>query len=294
MSGDPGTASIAVLASLIRADERRLLAALENRGVRCEQVDCRTLWSTAGGPAGGAARRWRGVLNREIGQVRAAYAARMLEAADVPVLNSAAATEICGDKWRTSLALAAAGLPTPRTALGLTPEAALAALEEIGYPALVKPLVGSWGRMIATLRDRAMAEDLFEYVGALPGPQSHLVYVQELIRKPGRDIRAIVVGGEVLGAMYRIAEGTRTNVARGARTRRCQETAELTKLAVAAAGATGADIAAVDLIEDADGGLLVLEVNHRAEFSGFQAAMGDRTDVADRIACHLLEKAAQW
>lgn len=290
MSGDPGAAPIAVLASLIRPDERRLLAALEHRNVRYEQVDCRALWS----PAGGLARCWRGVLNREIGQVRAAYAARMLEAADVPVLNSAAATETCGDKWRTSLALAAAGLPAPRTALGLTPEAALAALEEIGYPALVKPLVGSWGRMIATLRDRAMAEDLFEYVSAQPGPQSHLVYVQELISKPGRDIRAIVVGGELLGAEYRIAAGTKTNVARGARVQQCPETAELTKLAVAAAAATGADIAAVDLIEDTDGKLLVLEVNHRAEFSGFQAALGDRVDVAGRIVDYLLERAAQW
>lgn len=290
MSGDPGVAPIAVLASLIRPDERRLLAALEQRGVRYEQVDSRALWS----PAGGLARRWRGVLNREIGQVRAAYAARMLEAADVPVLNSAAATEICGDKWRTSLALVAAGLPTPRTALGLTPEAALAALEEIGYPALVKPLVGSWGRMIATLRDRAMAEDVFEYISAQPGPQSHLVYVQELIPKPGRDIRAIVVGGELLGAEYRIAEGTRTNVARGARTQLCPETAELSKLAVAAAAATEADIAAVDLIEDTGGRLLVLEVNHRAEFSGFQAALGDRVDVAGRIVDYLLERAAQW
>ncbi len=290
MSRDPGAAPIAVLASLIRPDERRLLAALEHRGVRCEQLDCRTLWS----PAGGLARRWRGALNREIGQVRAAYAARMLEAADIPVLNSAAAIETCGDKWRTSLVLAAAGLPAPRTALGLTPEAALAALEEIGYPALIKPLVGSWGRMIATLRDRAMAEDLFEYVSAQPGPQSQLVYVQELIQKPGRDIRVIVVGGEVLGAMYRIAEGTRTNVALGARVQQCPETPELTKLAVAAAVATGADIAAVDLIEDTDGRLLVLEVNHRAEFSGFQAALGDRVDVAGRIVDHLLERAARW
>jgi [lysine-biosynthesis-protein LysW]---L-2-aminoadipate ligase len=290
VSGHPGAAPIAVLASLIRPDERRLLGALEHRGVRYEQVDCRALWSTAGGPAP----RWRGALNREIGLVRAAYAARALEAADVPVLNSAAAIEVCGDKWRTSLALAAAGLPAPRSALGLTPQAALGALEEIGYPALVKPLVGSWGRMIATLRDRGMAEDLFEYVSALPGPQSHLVYVQKLIPKPGRDIRAIVVGGELLGAEYRIAEATRTNVARGARAQRCPETAEITKLAAAAAAATGADIAAVDLIEDADGQLLVLEVNHRVEFSGFQAAMGDRIDVAGRIVGYLLARAAQW
>ncbi len=281
---------VALLASVVRADERRLLDALRQRGARHEQVDTRTLWAGPDGPPP----PWRCVLNREIGQVRAAYAARSLEALGVPVLNSAAATEVCGDKWRTSLALAAASLPAPRTALGLTPAAALAALAQIGYPAVVKPLVGSWGRLIAELRDEDMAASLFEYVAALPGPQSHIVYVQELIDKPGRDIRAIVVGGEVLGAVYREAAGLRTNVARGAHTRPCPQDAEIGKLAAAAAAATGADIAAVDLIEDADGRILVLEVNHRVEFSGFEAALGDRVDVAGAIADHLLDRAGSW
>lgn len=286
-------AGVAVLASGVRADERRLLDALDRHGASYCHVDTRELWDTAGGQFRPA---WRGVLNREIGQVRALCAARTLESSGVLVLNAAAAIATCGDKWQTSLALAAAGLPVPRTALGLTPAAALTALEEIGYPALVKPLTGSWGRLIAELRDRRMAEEVFEYISALPGPASHLVYVQELIAKPGRDIRAIVVGGELLGATYRIAAGTRTNVARGAVSRPCDETADIGKLAVAAAAATGADIAAVDLIEDGEGQLLVLEVNHRAEFSGFQAAMGDRIDVAGRIAGYFLARArvARW
>jgi [lysine-biosynthesis-protein LysW]--L-2-aminoadipate ligase len=274
-----GAPEIAVLGSALRADERKLLDALDRRHVSYTWLDTRELWSVAGGRPG----PWPCVINREIGQVRAAYAARVLEADGAVVLNDAAAIETCGDKWRTSLALTACGIPTPRTALGLTPQAALSALDEIGYPALIKPLVGSWGRLIAELRDAAMARDLFEYVAALPGPQSHIVYVQELIAKPGRDIRAIVLGGELLGASYRIAEGTRTNVARGARTEPCEQTSEVAKLAVAAAAAVGAEIAAVDLVEDTSGQLLVLEVNHRVEFAGFQAAMGDRMNVADRI-----------
>lgn len=298
---------IAVLASVVRADERRLLDALDRHGVSYQHVDTRELWDTADGRLSvrergepgtavptGRPRPWRAVLNREIGQARAACAARLLESLGALVLNSAAAIQTCGDKWQTSLALAAAGLPTPRTALGLTPAAALTALEEIGYPALVKPLTGSWGRLIAELRDRRMAEDVFEYIGALPGPASHMVYVQELIAKPGRDIRAIVVGGEVLGATYRVAAGTRTNVARGAVSQPCQETADISKLAVTAAAATGTDIAAVDLIENDEGQILVIEVNHRPEFSGFQAAMGDRVDVAGRIVGHFLARAAQW
>lgn len=278
---------IAVLASRIGADEKRLFDALDRRGVRFDHIDTREQWFLAGQRDPG----WSVVLNREIGQVRAAYAAYCLASAGVKVINSANATEVCGDKWRTTMALQAAGVPTPRTALGLTPKAALAALDSIGYPALIKPLVGSWGRMVVRLPDRAAAEGLFEYVAALSGPQSHLGYVQELIDKPGRDIRAIVVGCDLLGAVYRTGELWRTNVALGAQTLPCELSPEITKLSIDAAAAVGADIAGVDLIEDRDGRLLVLEVNHRVEFTGFQSALADRVDVAERIVEHLLEGA---
>ncbi|GAA0499186.1 RimK family alpha-L-glutamate ligase [Streptomyces olivaceiscleroticus] len=283
----PGDCNIAVLASRVGADEKRLFDAFDRRGVPFDHVDTRRQWFLAG-------RRdlpWQLALNREIGQVRAAYAARCLAAAGVEVVNSADATEVCGDKWRTTMALEAAGVPTPRTALGLTPEAALAALDSVGYPALIKPLVGSWGRLVVPLPDRASAEAVLEYAAALPGPQSHLGYVQELIEKPDRDIRVIVVGGQVLGAVYRTGESLRTNVALGGQTRPCEVTPEIDKLSLTAAATVGADIAGVDLIEDRDGRLLVLEVNHRVEFSGFQSALGDRVDVADHIVDHLLERA---
>lgn len=283
----PGDRAIAVLASRVGADEKRLFDAFDRRGVPFDHVDTRRQWFLAGQRG----LPWELALNREIGQVRAEYAARCLTAAGVEVVNSADATEVCGDKWRSTVALQAAGLPTPRTALGLTPRATLAALESVGYPALIKPLVGSWGRLVVHLPDRAGAESVLEYAAALPGPQSHLGYVQELVDKPGRDIRVVVVGGEVLGAVYRFGESLRTNVALGGQTRPCEATPEITKLSVDAAAAVGADLAGVDLIEDRDGRLLVLEVNHRVEFTGFQSALAGRVDVADRIVDHLLERA---
>lgn len=282
----PDARRIAVFASRVGADEKRLFDAFERRGVPFEHVDPRRQWF----PAGQRELPWSLALNREIGQARAVYAARCLAAAGVDVVNSVDATEVCGDKWLTTQALEAARVPTPRTALGLTPQAALAALDSIGYPAVIKPLVGSWGRLVVRLPDRAAAEGVFEYVGALPGPQSHLGYVQELIDKPGRDIRVIVVGGQVAGAIYRTGEALRTNVALGGRVLPCEATPEIEKLSLDAAAAVGADIAGVDLIEDRDGRLLVLEVNHRVEFSGFQSALGDRVGVADRILDHLLER----
>jgi [lysine-biosynthesis-protein LysW]--L-2-aminoadipate ligase len=230
------------------------------------------------------------VLNREIGHHRASYAATALEAMGSRVLNSSAATTVCGDKWLTSMALERRGLPTPRTALAMTPDAAVAALEEIGYPAVIKPLIGSWGRLVTAVEDRRQAAAVLEYIAALPSPQAHIVYVQELIPKLGRDLRVIVVGGEALGANYRRSTDWRTNVARGAVAEFCELGHEQAKLAVAAAETVGADIAGVDLLEDAEGRVSVLEVNHRVEFSGFQQAQGDRVDVADRIVQHLLSK----
>lgn len=283
----PGEGRIAVLASRVGADEKRLFDAFDRRGVPFDHIDTRRQWFLAG-------QRdlpWTLALNREIGQVRAAYAARCLTSAGVEVVNSVHATEVCGDKWRSTMALQAAQVPTPRTALGLTPQATLAALDSIGYPALIKPLVGSWGRLVVPLPDRSSAESVLEYAAALPGPQSHLGYVQELIDKPDRDIRVIVVGGEVLGAVYRTGESLRTNVALGGQTLPCEVTPEITKLSLDAAAAVGADIAGVDLIEDRDGRLLVLEVNHRVEFTGFQSALADRVDVAGHIVDHLLERA---
>lgn len=281
-----GDGRIAVLASRVGADEKRLFDALDRRDVPYDHLDTRLQWFEAG-------QRdlpWTVMLNREIGHVRATYAARCYASAGVRMMNSVDATEICRDKWCTTMVLQAAGVPTPRTALGLTPQAALDALETIGYPALIKSLVGSWGRLVVELPGPSCAKGVFEYVAALPGPQAHIGYVQELIDKPDRDIRVIVVGGDVLGAVYRTGQSFRTNVALGGRTQPCEVTPEITKLSVAAAAAVGADIAGVDLIEDRDGRLLVLEVNHRVEFSGFQAALGDRVDVADRIVDHLLEQ----
>lgn len=264
------------------------MAALDRRGVPCERVDSRALYVVDDAP-------WTGprlVINREIGHFRALYAACALEAAGVTVVNRAEATRISGDKWFTSAALLDSGLPAPRTALAMTPEAALPAAAAIGYPTVIKPLVGSWGRLVSRLPDEAAATTVLEHVSALPSAQSHIVYLQEQIAKADRDIRVIVVGGEAIGATHRRGQEWRTNVARGAVSERCPLGADHAKLAVAAAAAVGADIAGVDLIEDADGGLSVLEVNDRVEFRGFQEAHGSRVDVAEAIVSLMLERVA--
>ncbi len=280
---------VGMLASRVRAEEKRLLDAFARHGAEVDVIDSRALRFGLGDTPP----PWSVVLNREISGTRARYAAVSLEAAGITTLNSAHASEICGDKWQTSLALSRAGVPTPRAALALTPEAALDEITEMGYPVVLKPLSSSWGKRVSLIRDRDAAEAVLEHCAALPAPQAHLIYLQAYVEKPGRDIRVVIVGDRALGAVYRNADTWRTNGARGATTTVCDLHGELADVALDAARAVGAEIAGVDVVEDVDGRLLVLEVNSGVEFSGLQRALGEGCDVPGAIAELTLERAAR-
>lgn len=281
--------SLAVLASRVRFEEKKIFEALERRPVRYTHLDTREL---AGGLASipGEEFEFDAALSREISGSRGYYACLLLEAHGVPTVNRAEVIAACGDKMRTSLLLQAAGVPVPRTVVALTPPAALTAAEKLGFPVVAKPLTGSWGRLVTMLRDRQEAETVLEHRAALPSPQQHIVYLQELIDKPGRDIRVLVAGDEVIGATYRYGEDWRTGVACCGQSRPCPLSAELSELALAAARAVGGGFLGVDLAEGRDG-LYVLEVNHTPEFRGFASAHGDEIDVADAIVSCLLRAA---
>ncbi|GLZ31511.1 lysine biosynthesis enzyme LysX [Lentzea sp. NBRC 105346] len=274
---------LAVLTTRARLEERMIFTALERRAIPYEAVDDRTLVQDLAG----SARRYTGVFNRIMSHTRSVYAARLFEATGHQVLNSSAVIDTCGDKILTSLALVRAGLPTPRTVVSITPDSALQAIEMIGYPAVVKPAVGSWGRLLSKVNDRDAAETLIEHKQALKSPQHNIWYVQELIDKPGRDIRVIVLGDRVAAAVYRRSEHWITNTARGATTERCELTPDLVKLSLRAAEAVGGGMLAVDLIERSTGELLVTEVNHTMEFHGL-AAVAD-VDIAELIVDHVQE-----
>lgn len=263
---------LAVLASRVRVEEKLLLAALDRRRIAYEVIDTRMFACQLDGPPPA----YRGALAREISHHRAYYAACLFEHAGVTVVNSARAIGICGDKLLTTLALRAAGVPTPRTMVALTPDAALAGLPAFGYPSVVKPLVGSWGRLAARLTDAETAQAVLEHRAALPGAQHHITYVQRYVDKPGRDIRGLVAGEEVLGAIYRASPHWRTSTARaGSTVSPCPVGADLAELLVRAAGAIGPGCYGVDVLEDNDGALYVSEVNHTPEFHGAVGVLGD-------------------
>jgi [lysine-biosynthesis-protein LysW]--L-2-aminoadipate ligase len=204
------------------------------------------------------------LFERSISYSRGLYISKIYEANGVRVVNSPQVAERCGDKYVTSQILVREGIPTPRVIMAFDEESALAAAEEIGYPFVLKPVVGSWGRLLAKAEDRSTAEAFIEHKATL-GVNHQVFYLQEYINKPGRDIRAFVVGDEPVCAIYRTSENWITNTARGGVASNCPLTSDLVDICRQTARAMGGGLLAIDLFETANG-LVVNEVNHTMEF----------------------------
>src|SRR5919108_1302991 len=192
------------------------------------------------------------LFERSISYSRGLYISRIFEAHGIPVVNSSLVAEQCGDKYITSQILAKNGIPTPRVLMAFDEESALRAIEAMGYPCVLKPVVGSWGRLLAKVENREMAEALIEHKATL-GVNHQVFYVQEYIDKPGRDIRAFVAGEECICAIYRSSENWITNTARGGVATNCPVTDEIAELCQRAARAVGGGLLALDLFETENG-----------------------------------------
>ena len=204
------------------------------------------------------------LFERSISYSRGLYISRIFEAHGVPVVNPSVVAERCGDKYITSQILAKNGIPTPSVLMAFDEQSALRAIEAMGYPCVLKPVVGSWGRLLAKVENRHMAESLIEHKATL-GVNHQVFYIQEYINKPGRDIRAFVVGDEAICAIYRSSENWITNTARGAVATDCPVTDEIAELCHHAAQAVGGGLLALDLFET-ENGLTINEINHTMEF----------------------------
>src|SRR5206468_2157912 len=179
------------------------------------------------------------VLERCIQHSRALYSLWVFGIWGIPTVNTFEVADICGNKLLTTMRLIRHGVPSPRTRVAFTPESALVAAEELGYPVVMKPLVGSWGRLISKVNDREAAEAILEHKDVLGTYMHSIYYVQEYVPKPGRDIRAFVVGDETIAAIYRYSDHWITNTARGGKATKCVVTPELNEVCVRAARAVG-------------------------------------------------------
>ena len=255
---------LAILYDRIRPDEEMLFKAAEGLGIPYKKIYAKQLSMKLGKPPA----ELEGVtaaLGRLVSQSKNLALSRYLGSLGIPVVNRAEVIEVCGDKWATSCALEACGVPQPITALATESDEALKLIEEMGYPVVMKPPVGSWGRLLSLIRDRDAAETVLEHKEVLGGYQHQLYYIQELVDKGGKDIRAFVVGDTCIGAIYRSSEHWITNTARGGKASNCPVTPELADISVKAAKAVGGGVVAIDVFESPKG-LLVNEVNHTMEF----------------------------
>lgn len=286
--------TVGFLCSRVRKDEKLLLNELRDRGgVEVERIDPRDASFGAGGVRGVETdpEDLDVVVDRAMSYSRGLYAARFFESYGVPVVNTSEVASACGDKVETSLALSENGVRTPETRVAFTPESALETVESLGYPVVVKPVVGSWARLLAKVNDRDAAEAVFEHKKVLGSYEHSVFYVQNFVEKPGRDIRVAVVGDEAVAAMYRESDDWITNAARGAETTDCEIGDELRGVALDAARAVGCGergVVGVDVMEDGDD-LTVHEVNHSLEFKALTEASD--VNVAAHYADHALEVA---
>jgi [lysine-biosynthesis-protein LysW]--L-2-aminoadipate ligase len=264
---------LAILTSRIRVEEKLLFEALRQRAIDFDVIDDGELLLDLAQTE----ERWQSydaVLCRSVSQSRGLAVAYVLEHWGIPVFNAPAVTAICNDKLLTTLALLRADVPTPRTMLAFAEQTAIRGIEELGYPVVLKPITGSWGRLLARINDRDAAEAVIEHQETLGSYQHHIHYIQQYVAKPQRDIRAFVLGDRTICAIYRTSEHWVTNTARGAVTENCPVTPELDDLCGRAARAVGGGILAVDLLEDPEQGLLVNEINATMEFRNSIAPTG--------------------
>lgn len=276
--------TLALLHSTIRKEEKRLITAARERNAELKLIDIRkeifnpetyiTIFDIA--------------LQRSVSTVKGAYATAFLEALGIRVINSSTINQICDNKFLTSLCLKKSDIPTPKFSLAFDTEQAAQAVEELGgYPVVIKPTQGSWGRLLSKINDRDSLEAVLEHKSVLGSPQQKAFYIQEYIPKQGRDIRAFVVGNEPICAIYRESDHWITNTAKGASVQNCPVTPELSELCQKTSDAVGEGLLAVDIFET-DEGFKVNEVNHTMEFKNSEEPTG--VDIAGKIIDYCLEK----
>jgi [lysine-biosynthesis-protein LysW]---L-2-aminoadipate ligase len=281
---------LAITFDRLRLEEKELQKEAVKAGCKSELIDVRKLSFDV---TGKKINNGFGdvVLQRCISYYRSIFLARILENFGIHVINSTKVSEACGNKLVTSMLLAKAGVPTPKTYVALDAESVFETAEKVGYPVVIKPFTGSWGRMVDIAKEPQTLGTIVEYRESMQSPVEHMYYIQEFVKRPPRDIRLIVAGDEVIASVYRNApKGEwRTNVARGGTTTAFKLNKEIEDITLKAAKAVGGGILGVDAMETKDRGYTIHEVNNTVEFKGAQASTEDR--IARKIVDYVIREA---
>lgn len=268
---------ITVLYDTIRPEEKALTEAATKLGIKLEMVDCKSLVLDVDKKS-----QYQTVLQRCVSYYRNLHATAALEGMGANVINSLYCGVYAGNKLFTHMLLKNAGIETPYVSVAFSKDSALAALDQIGYPKVIKPTVGSWGRMVQRLNNKEAAEGIIEEREKMyPIYQIH--YLEEFVQRPPRDIRAIVIGDTVTGAIYRnsTTENWKTNTHLGGTAEICEITPELEEICIKAKDSVKGQIVGIDLMESKERGLVVHEINNTTEYRNVARVTG--IDIAGKI-----------
>lgn len=259
--------TLTILYDNIRWEEKALFEAAKKKGTDVTMLDCKALSLKLDGRGQDYALSNSTIIQRCVSYFRSIHSTSMLEGLGSRVINSFQTSNICGNKLFAHVTLRKHGIRTPKTITAFSADSALSAIDEIGYPVVIKPTVGSWGRLIGLLRDRDAAEAVIESREYM-FPLYRIYFFEEFVKRPPRDIRAIVVGNQVAAAIYRYSGQTewKTNMALGGKAEPCTVTPELEDLCLKASRAVQGEFVGVDLMESDEFGLMVHEVNSTTEF----------------------------
>lgn len=258
--------SLTILYDNIRWEEKALYEAAKKRGIEVNNANCKDLFIELNENDSSLYRN-KIIIQRCVSYFKSLHSTAALEGLGAHIINSLRTAILCGNKLFSHMELQKAGLKTPKAISAFSDISALAALDSLGYPAVIKPTVGSWGRLIALLRDKDAARAVIEDREHM-FPLYHVYYFEEFVRRPPRDIRAIVVGDRVVAAIYRysVQDEWKTNMALGGHAEICPITGELEDICIKATNTMGGQIVGVDLMESKEHGLIVHEVNNTTEF----------------------------
>lgn len=279
---------ICLIYDKLRFEEKKIFSNIREKGFDATLVDGKSLTFDTESSKGDS-RFGDVVLQRLISYNRGLHLTYCLEHTGLPVVNSFKVSEICGNKLITSLILKKNNVPTPKTTFAFSTESARECMKKLGYPLVVKPIIGSWGRGVYQIKDQSMAEMLLDSRQDNDNSFSRIYYFQESIDRPSRDIRCIVIGDQIAASVYRYSSDNewRTNVAVGGRAEEAPLTSELQEIVLKASNAVGGGILGVDLMEDKERGYLVHEVNNTVEFRGASAVC--KSDIAGAMTDYLVK-----
>lgn len=276
---------VTILYDTIRWEEKALLEAGKKKNINIQMVDCKNLAIDLEkkpedyGP----------VIQRCVSYYRNLHSTAALEGMGVNVINCLNTGIFAGNKLFTHMLLKKYGVPTPYAAVAFSKDAVIEHLETHGYPKVIKPTVGSWGRLISKLNDKDSAEGIIESREAMyPIYQVH--YLEEFVNRPPRDIRAIMVGDKIVAAIYRTSENGnwKTNMALGGTAEECKVTPEMEEMCIKAKNAVQGDIVGVDLMESNERGLVVHEVNNTTEYKNTVRVCG--VDIPSLMIDYVMKK----